>query len=690
MPRGLSQILPPVLTALGHILMTACSGASYQSGATSPPALIGAADLQIGAVRLVPTRNHAAGDDFYQFANNDWLKANAARPDRLSTGAIETVGEDNNRRVRELIENLIVSGELTDPTEQKIADLYISALDEDVIEARGTSPLAPHLSRIRAISDRDELTSLMGVIGYNSPIGLAIGPGPEDPDHNAIWLSQAGLGLPHRGYYIGGDRAMAATQEAYREYIADVLSLLGHDDTAMASRRVFELEKAIAEAHSGEDLSLTAGELMRSMSLSELIAFAPAFRWDLFLQAAGLSGSDRFVVLNQTAVRDISGIIGSLPLDDWKLWLEFSFASDFADYLPRAFSDKRFGFYSRRMSGLSRTPPRWEFAVGVVNVRLGDAVGQLYVQRYVPASYKQIVTTMVSDIRSAFEARLKSNSWMDEQTRSAALQKLKALSALIAYPDNWGDYSSYRVYPDRLFENVYASYVDTWNRQTESILSPVERRTWLTHAHAANAFYNPLSNSFVLPAGLLRYPFFEADADPAENFGGIGALIGHEISHAFDDLGRQFDASGRSVDWWTRETEDAFLARAQRLTEQYDAYCPLRDACVNGAATLGENIGDLAGLEIAYAAYRRFLGDKEAPVREGQTGDQRFFLAYARTFRELVHDEAARRDLATAGHAPGRYRVNGVVRNMDAWYRAFDVRPGDRLYLAPAERVVIW
>jgi len=689
-PRGLSQILPPVIAALGQILMTACSGVSHQPGAARPPALIGAPELQIGAVRFLPTRNHAAGDDFYQFANNDWLEANTAPPDRVSTGAIEALAEDNDRRVRELIESLIASGGLKDPIEQKIADLYTSALDEDAIEARGISPLTPHLSRIRAISDRDELTRLMGVIGYNSPIGLAIGPGPEDPDHNAIWLSQAGLGLPHRGYYVTGDRAMADTQETYRKYIAHVLGLLGHDDAVTAAGRIFELEKAIAGAHSGEDLSLTAAELMRSMSLSELTAFAPAFRWDLFLQAAGLSGSDRFVVLNQTAVRDITGIIGSLPLDDWKLWLEFSFASDFADYLPRAFSAARFDFYARRMSGLSKAPPRWEFAVGVVNARLGEAIGQLYVRRHVPASYKQILTTMVSDIRSAFEARLQSNTWMDEQTRSAALQKLKALTALIAYPDNWSDYSSYQVYPDRLFENIYASYVDTWSRQAESIRAPVERKTWLTHAHAANAFYNPLSNSFVLPAGLLRRPFFQADTDPADNFGGIGALIGHEISHAFDDLGRQFDASGRSIDWWTRGSEDAFLALTQRLIEQYDGYCPLTDACVNGAATLGENIGDLAGLEIAYAAYRRFLGDKEAPLREGQTGDQRFFLSYARSFRELVQDETARRDLAMSGHAPGRYRVNGVVRNMDAWYKAFDVRPGDRLYLAPSERVVIW
>lgn len=630
------------------------------------------------------------GDDFYGYANADWLATYRLPDDLASYGAAEELGEQADREVRQLIEGLVAAHPPKGTVGQKIADLYTAALDERTIEARGIEPLKPHLARIGEAQTLEDITRLMGVIGYSSLFAAGVAPSPADPDANAVWISQAGLGMPHRGYYLDTTPQSVALQDAYRQHVTTILKLIGEPDPEVGAQRIYELEYQIAKAHTDEDRSISAEESMRTMSLASLKTFAPGFDWDLFLKSAGLERSTRFVVTDETAVPALAQLMETISVDDWKLWLQFHISSDLAPYLPKAFADSSFAFFTQRLSGIPKKPERWKFAISVVNEQLGDAVAELYVKRYFPPDHKEKIDAIVSNIRVAFQSRIRSLDWMDEQTRTAALAKLDALQGMIGHPDTWRDYSSLTIEPGKLVENIYATFEHDWQSQQHDLSASVDRRRWDTPAHVVNAFYSPLGNTFVLPAGILQPPFFDPDADPAANYGGIGAIIGHEMSHGFDDQGRQFDGAGRTVNWWTEETDERFVAKSDQLVEQYDRYCPYASICVNGLGTLGENIGDLAGLEIAYAAYRLSLGGVEAPVVDGRTGDQRFFLAYAESYREKIRDAYAKALLEGDSHAPGRYRVNGIVRNMDAWYKAFDVKPTDSLYLDPKDRVRIW
>jgi putative endopeptidase len=677
-----------LLQRLG-LLAAAASLALAACAAPAPPAptadTVAAPNQQVA--RLPRPR---LGDDFYGHVNSEWLVSYELPADKASSGATEELVERTEENVRRMIEEIIAAKPAKGTVEQKIADVYAAALDEAAIEARGIEPLRPHLARMQAAQTYDDIFRLMGVIGYNAPVGAGVDASPDDPDANAVWISQAGLGMPHHGYYLDYTPQTIVQQVAYRKHIVNILTLLGNPDPDDGAKRIYNLEYKIAQAHTDEDRSISVADALKTMSYAELKAFAPGFDWDLFLEAAGFAGADKFVITNQTAVRDIAKVVRTISVADWKLWMEYHFASDFAPYLPKAYADSAFEFFTRQLYGVTERPERWKFAVSVVNDQLGEAVAQLYVKRYFPPDHKAQIDGLVHNIRLAFETRMRGLDWMDDQTRAAALEKLAALDGKVGHPDEWRDFSSYTVEPGKLVEAIYASYEFDWRHQQEDLRRPVDRKRWLSPAHIVNAFYNPLGNTFELPAGILQPPFFDPDADPAENYGGIGAVIGHEMSHGFDDQGRQSDALGRTRNWWTDETDDRFRARSFRLIRQYDAYCPYFGACVNGLGTLGENIGDLAGLEIAYAAYRMSLGGREAPVIDGVTGDQRFFNAYARAYRDKVREELARALLEGDSHAPSRYRVNGVVRNMDAWYAAFDIKPGDRLYLSPAERVRIW
>jgi len=668
-------------------LAAALAFAACTAPAASPPAATAITETPQAVARQPRPR---AGDDFYGHVNSDWLESYELPADKASYGVAEELADRADDDVHAMIAEIAAARPPRGTVEQKIADLYAAAMDESAIEARGSAPLQPFLQRIRAITTLDGLFDIMGVIGFNSPIGASVGPTPADPDANAVWVSQAGLGMPHRGYYLDVSIPSLTVQSAYRKHITEILTLLGNADPAGGAKRIYALEYRIAQAHTDDDRSLSAAESMRAMSYAELKSFAPGFDWDRFLASAGLSGADRFVVTDHSAVSSLAALVREIPLEDWKLWLEFHIASDFSPYLPKAYYDSAFAFFTRQLSGVTEQPERWRFAVAIVNERMGDAVAQLYVKRRFPPENKARIDAIVASIRAAFAARIRTLDWMDAPTRAAALEKLDALQGMIAYPDQWRDYADYTVEPGRLVEAVYAGYQYDWREMQRDLRAPVDRARWPTPAHVVNAFYNPLGNAFVLPAGILQPPFFDPDADAAENYGGIGAVIGHEMSHGFDDQGRQFDGQGRNRNWWTDATDRRFLARSDNLIAQYDAYCPFMGVCVNGLGTLGENIGDLSGLEIAYAAWKQSLGGQPAPVIDGLTGDQRFFIAYARSYRDKVRDELARALLEGDSHAPSRYRVNGVVRNMDTWYRAFDIQPGDRLYLAPEKRVRLW
>lgn len=636
------------------------------------------------------TEKTAPGQDFYNYVNSEWLSSVQMPRDKLSIGSAEELTEKSDEVVRTMIEGIIAAKPAPGTLARKIADMYASALDEKTVEARGIAPLQPYLDRIRALKTRDELVTLMGVIGYNSPIGISVAPSPADPDSNAVWLSQAGLGMPHRGYYLENGIEAESTRLAYRVHVINVLRLIGKKNPEDGALRIFNLERKIARAHTDEDRSISAEEALRTMSMSDLKKYAPELQWDLFLGSAGFTKADRFVVTDQTAVADLAKLAPQASLEDWKLWMEFHFTNMMSEYLPKAFSDSYFSFFSKRLMGLEEQPARWQWAVGIVNAHLGEGVGELYVKTRFPPGYKTDIDAIVGNIRKAFATRLEKLDWMDADTRAQALAKLQSLKSQIGHPDTWRDYSGFKTEPGKLFENIYSGFEYVWQEQQNDMHSAVDRERWPTPAHVVNAFYNPLSNTFTMPAGILQPPYFDPAADPAENYGGIGAVIGHEISHGFDDRGRQFDGTGRNRNWWTAETDARFREKSDELIDQYNNYCPWANTCVNGLGTLGENIGDLAGVEIAYAAYHLSLGGKPAPVVNGLTGDQRFFTAYARSYRGKIREELARAMLDGDPHAPNRYRVNGVVRNMDAWYAAFDIQPSDPLYLPLEKRVRLW
>ncbi len=707
------RVLQRLGAAIGASLLAlaACSSPASQTAATAmppelailpatPPQLLPGQGVNLEQLSGLPATSDddplpstvilEAGDDFYGYVNRDWLAAYKLPADKASMGFTEELSEKSDADVRALAEQLIAAKPAAGTLERKVADLYAAAMDEATIEKRGIEPLKPHLDRIRAVSNVNDLMRLMGVIGYASPVGAGIAPSPVDPDRNAIWVSQSGLGMPHRGYYLGFGVRDEALRVSYRKYVATVMRLIGNPDPEGAAARIYALERKIALAHTDIDRSLSAEETLRPTTLSGLKSFAPGLDWDLFLGEANFTGAKLYVVTDGTAVAACADLIRKEKLEDWKTWMEFHFANQFAAYLPRAFADPSFDFFTRQLAGVQEELPRWQWSVGVLNDYLGDGVGQLYATRNFGTKDRKAIDTIVSNIRSSFETRMRALDWMDEATRKEALNKLTALKQMVGQPDTWRDLSGVKIEPGKLIESLYNIYDFDWREQAADLNKPVDRARWPTPPHVINAFYNPLANTFVLPAGILQPPFFDPDADAAENYGGIGAIIGHEMSHGFDDMGRQFDETGKTRNWWTEDTDARFLVKSNDLIRQYNAYCPWFGACVNGLGTLGENIGDLAGLEISYAAYHASLGGKAAPVIKGLTGDQRFFIAYARGYRGKMREELARAMLDGDSHAPNRYRVNGVVRNMDAWYAAFNVQPGDRLYLKPEDRIRLW
>jgi endothelin-converting enzyme/putative endopeptidase len=656
-----------------------------------------AATAESGAVPAAPAAAAAtaaavpsAGDDFYLHVNGAWIDAAVLPPDRTDIGSVQTMGDKVEADVRALIEEMAAAESPRGSLSAKVGDLYAAMMDEAAIEKNGIAPLKPHLDRIAAMKNTHDLTALMAVIGYAAPINLGVAPHPDHPDQPALWFRQDGLGMPHRGFYLDFGVHEAELRMVYRKHVEEVMKLLGYPDPADAAARIWELERKIARAHTPEDRRQTVGQLYQAVDIEGLKRFAPGFDWQLFIDKAGYHGAKEFIITDGTAVRDCVALLDKIPLQDWKDWMAFHFADAFAYELPKAFQDSNFAFESRALLGVEQPPERWRVAIGIVNAYLADGLGELYVRRHFPPEQKAQVEQMVANLRAAFSKRLDTLDWMDDATRAEAHAKLNAMKSMVGYPSKWTDYSSLKVDRTKLIDSLYNGFVFHSDEDRKHIFGPVDREEWPVPPQVVNAFYNPLGNSLTLPAGILQPPFFDPRADAAENYGSIGAVIGHEISHGFDDRGRQMDETGKRRNWWTAATNAKFVTASTKLMWQYSAYCPRVGLCVNGLATLGENIGDLAGMEIAYDAWKASLKGAQAPVINGLTGDQRFFTAYARTWREKVRKEAFEAQVGNSDHSPSQYRVNGVVRNMDEWYAAFDIKPGDKLYLPPEERVRIW
>ncbi len=642
------------------------------------------------------------GDDFYQYANGDWIKRTVLPPDRARIGVFSALGDLSNQRTRGLIEEAAKAQAPAGSSTRKIADLYNSYMDEAAIEARGLAPLRPHLQAIAAIRNKQELARALGetlrsdVDALNNTnfhtsnlFGLWVAPGFNDSDHYAAYLLQGGLELPDREYYLAASDGMRAIRAKYQAHVSAMLKLAGFTDTDARAERIVKLEQAIAEKHTSLADNEDIHKANNPWKQSDFAAKAPGLDWKEYFRGAGLGHQTSFIVWQPAAFTGESALVASTPLDTWKDWLAYHMIEDHAGVLPKALVDERFAFFGETLSGTTQQRPRWQRGVGLINGLLGDAVGQIYAQRYFPPEAKAQAQAMVANIIASFRKRIDALSWMDPATKAEAQAKLTTLYVGIGYPETWRDYSAYDVKADDVFGNVWRESLFSYHHEVARLGLPVDRKEWSMTPQTVNAVNLPLQNALNFPAAILQPPFFDPEAPAAANYGAIGSIIGHEISHTFDNEGSAFDSKGRVRNWWTPADLAHFEAATTRLAAQYDTYKPFPDLAVNGKQTLGENIADVAGVAAAYDGYRASLAGQTGPVRDGFSSDQQFFIAFGQNWGSKGREAAVRQQVMTDPHSPGQYRAS-TVRNIDAWYAAFHVQPGDKLYLAPPDRVQIW
>lgn len=631
-----------------------------------------------------------AGDDFWTFANGGWDKRTEIPADKGAVGYGNILSDEAETNVRLILDDMATNPGKYGATGKQVGDFYGTWMDEAAIEAKGGEPLKPYLAKIAAVKDLTDLQTLFATVGYQSPVGIGIIPDLADPTRYTAATGQAGLGMP-RDYYLLDGEKYVGYRKAYRAYIQQMQELAGIADASAKADAIMALETALAKEHWTPEQSRNIAALNDPQDLAGLEKKAPEFDWALLLKISGLDSAPKILFANNTAITGMGKILVATPLQTWKDYMAFHFVSSNAGFLSKTFDNARFDFYSKTLSGVQTQRDRWKRGVQLTNGALGEAVGQLYVDRYFPQTAKAKMTELIENLRGSYQDRISKSAWMDEPTRKAALVKLAAFEPRIGYPDKYIDYSSFKVVRGDMLGNAMRSSEFAQALQLARFKKPVDRSLWAMTPQTVNAYYNPLANQITFPAAILQPPYFDPNADPAVNYGAIGAIIGHEMGHGFDDQGSQFGPTGKFENWWTPEAKKAFAERTAVLAAQYDAYEGLPGTKVNGKLTLGENIGDLGGVEAAYGAYQRYQAKNgKAPVIDGLTGDQRFFLAYAQAWQSKLREGAARARLLTDPHSPPYFRVNGIVRNVDAWYTAFNVKPGDKLYIAPEKRVHIW
>jgi putative endopeptidase len=631
------------------------------------------------------------GDSFWHFVNGNWDRSTQIAADRTSAGVGVLLADEAERQVRSIVEDVARNPASGGSAGRQVGDFYASWMDEVGIEKRGTAPLKPYLDRVAAVKSRSDLIRLFATQGYTAPVGLGITPDPADPTRYIAAAGQGGLGLPNRDYYLLPGEKYDAIRAAYRAYVVQVHQLAGIPDAEAKADRIIALETALAKVQWAPERQRDIKQIYNPMNRAQLAQLAPQFEWPAYLEAAGLGKVDIVLAAEKSAITDTGKMLDTVPLSTWKDYVAFHFIRSHATFLPKAFDDANFAFYGKTLRGQPQQRERWKRGVQLINGALGEAVGSLYVQRHYPPESDRQMAELIRNLRSGLEARITASPWMDPATKEQARAKLAAFDPRIGHPVKYLDYSGLKVGRSDLLGNIVRSEDFEWNRQLSRLGKPVDRSLWEMTPQTVNAYYNPLMNQITFPAAILQPPYFDPRADPAVNYGAIGAIIGHEIGHGFDDQGRQFDPSGKLRDWWTPEAAAQFETRAGRFGRQYDGYEPIPGTKINGKLTMGENIGDLGGIEMAYAAYKRYTAEHgEPPVIGGLTGDQRFFIAYGQSWRSKVREGALRERLLSDPHSPPEYRVDGVVRNVDAWYAAFNVKPGDKLYLPPEERVHIW
>ncbi|MBN8808812.1 MAG: M13 family metallopeptidase [Sphingomonas sp.] len=630
------------------------------------------------------------GDDFWTYANGVWSKNTPIPADKTRVGPFATLRDESEDNVRKILDDMAANPAKYGATGQQVGDFYASWMDQAGIEARGTAPLQPYLAKIAAVQNPGDLQVLFASVGYASPVEVGIIPNLADPTHYTGVVSQGGLGMP-RDYYLNQGAKYDTVRKAYRAYIQQIQEMAGIANASAKADAIFALETEMAKEQWSPEQSRDIAKLNDPESVAGLKAKAPEFDWPLMLKTAGIDSAPTVIMANNTAVTALGKTFAATPLQTWKDYLAYRFVSDHASYLPKRFDDAQFAFYGQTLQGQPAQRERWRRGVSMTNGALGEAVGQIYVARYYPPTAQAKMSELIEDLRGAYRDRISASTWMDDATRKAALAKLAAFDPRVGHPVKYIDYSSMKVVRGDLLGNVMRSGDFQHELELSRFPKPVDRTLWGMFPQTVNAYYSPFTNQITFPAAILQPPFFDMNADAAVNYGAIGAIIGHEMGHGFDDQGSQFGPAGKFENWWTPEARKAFETRTAALAAQYSAFEPVAGTHINGKLTLGENIGDLGGIEAAYAAYQKYQEKHgKAPVIDGLTGDQRFFLAYAQAWRAKIRDDAARAQMLTDPHSPDFFRANGVVRNVNAWYAAFNVQPGDKLYLAPDQRVHIW
>ena len=711
-----------LFAASAAALMIACSQATSETEATTevsatPERVVEttARDYwgDFGIDETAINTEVSPGNDFYAYVNGAWVDNFELPADRTRYGGFTILAEKSEQRVKFIIDDLAAENAPIDTLEGKIGAVYNAFMNADAIEAKGLAPAQPYLDQIAALETREDLAKIFGQVGFWSPYSAGVGQDAKSPEDNIVQIGQSRLGLPDRSYYLQDTERNVGIRAKYLDYLTFLLGEAGYENAAEAAASVIALETEIAKAHWDRALGRNRDLTYNKLSRAELVAVAGGFPIDAHLESGRIGGQQEFVVRQVTptaeevekaglsdeqleklgsGVQGIMEIANTAPMDQWKALLTARFLSGNASVLPQRFDEANFAFYSQELRGQQEQRERWKRAVSVTQGILGEGIGKIYVDRHFPSENKAAMDELVENLRTAMSANLDDITWMGEDTKVEARDKLAKFTPKIGHKQNFETYETLAVSADDAFANARAAAEWRYAENIAQLGQPIDKDEWFMTPQTVNAYYSPTRNEIVFPAAILQPPFFNLTADPAVNYGAIGGVIGHEMGHGFDDQGSKSDGNGVQRDWWTADDKAAFEGLTTRLVEQYNDFCPLGldDECVNGRLTLGENIGDLGGLSMAYRAYKLSLNGEEAPIIDGFTGDQRFFMAWAQVWRSKQRDKALRQQIKTDPHSPTEFRVNGVVRNLDEWYEAFDVQPGDALYLPPEERIRIW
>jgi len=684
-------------------LMLVASLAQAQTGAAKTSATNGAGltngltnGLTTGIALQYIEPGARAQDDFFEHVNGKWLKSVEIPADKSSWGAFHKLADDTQPQLRAIIEGAVADKNAGAGTEvRKIGDFYASYMDEARLEQLGVAPLKDQLARIAAVKDKAALPALfaqLNRIGVTVPLSFYIHQDAKDSTRYVADLHQDGLGMPDRDYYLKTDDAkLVEIRAKYGQHVEKMLTLAGSKTAVADAKAIVDLETELAKVQWTKVENRDPVKAYNKVELSKLAAMAPGFDWNAWLAASGIQGKTDYVIVSQPSFfKGFADVLNRVPLSTWQAYLQLHTVNGYASYLSKAFVDQRFAFNGTTLAGIPQLEPRWKRGVSTLEGSLGDAVGKLYVKQHFPAERKARMEVLVNNLLAAYKDSIDTLDWMSPETKKEAQAKLAKFTPKIGYPSKWKEYTALSVKRDDLVGNVMRSREVEYNRELNKLGKPIDRDEWGMTPQTVNAYYNPELNEIVFPAAILQPPFFDAKADDAVNYGGIGAVIGHEISHGFDDQGSQYDGDGNMRNWWTEEDGKRFGEKTKALIAQYAAFSPLPGYHVNGELTLGENIGDNSGLAIAYKAYKLSLKGKPAPVIDKLTGDQRFYMGWAQVWRAKMREPAQIAQIKTDPHSPAQYRANGTVKNQPGFYEAFGVKAGDKMYLAPKERVIIW